>query len=76
LGGKGRQISEFEASLVYRMSSRTARATQRNLVSKTKTNKQTKTKQQQNGREAMKDRRPTPGYLGMVFYNDASLTLL
>lgn len=43
---------------------------------KTKTNKQTKTKQQQNGREAMKDRRPTPGYLGMVFYNDASLTLL
>jgi hypothetical protein len=30
LGGRGRQISEFEASLVYRMSSRTARATQRN----------------------------------------------
>jgi hypothetical protein len=30
----GRQISEFEASLVYRVSSRTARATQRNLVSK------------------------------------------
>jgi hypothetical protein len=34
LGGRGRQISEFEASLVYRVSSRTARATQRNLVSK------------------------------------------
>jgi hypothetical protein len=33
LGGKGRGISEFEASLVYRVSSRTARATQRNLVS-------------------------------------------
>jgi hypothetical protein len=33
LGGRGRQISEFEASLVYRVSSRTARATQRNLVS-------------------------------------------
>jgi len=30
----GRQISEFEASLVYRVSSRTARATQRNPVSK------------------------------------------
>jgi hypothetical protein len=29
-GGRGRQISEFEASLVYRVSSRTARATQRN----------------------------------------------
>jgi hypothetical protein len=34
LGGRGRQTSEFEASLVYRVSSRTARATQRNPVSK------------------------------------------
>jgi hypothetical protein len=34
-------ISEFEASLVYKVSSRTARATQRNPVSK----KQNKTKQ-------------------------------
>jgi C4-type Zn-finger protein len=33
LGGRGRWISEFEASLVYRVSSRTARATQRNPVS-------------------------------------------
>jgi hypothetical protein len=32
--GCGRQISEFEASLVYRVSSRLARATQRNPVSK------------------------------------------
>jgi hypothetical protein len=30
LGGRGRWISEFEASLVHRVSSRTARATQRN----------------------------------------------
>jgi hypothetical protein len=46
LGGKGRWISEFKASLVYRVSSRTARATQRNPVSKKpKTNKQTPTKQ-------------------------------
>jgi hypothetical protein len=44
LGGRGRQISEFETSLVYRMSSRTARTTQRNPVSKNKT-KQNKTKQ-------------------------------
>jgi hypothetical protein len=47
LGGRGRWISEFEASLVYRVSSRTARAIQRNLVlKKTKTknkNKKTKT---------------------------------
>jgi hypothetical protein len=35
-----RPISEFETSLVYRVSSRTARATQRNPVSKNKqTNK-------------------------------------
>jgi hypothetical protein len=37
LGGRGRWISEFEASLVYRMSSRTAGAIQRNPVSKNKT---------------------------------------
>jgi hypothetical protein len=44
LGGRGRRISEFKASLVYRVSSRTARATQRNPVLKNKkqTNKQTK----------------------------------
>ena len=33
MGDRGRWISEFEASLVYRVSSRTARATQRNPVS-------------------------------------------
>jgi hypothetical protein len=44
LGSRGRQISEVEASLVYRVSSRTARATQRNPVSENKT-KQNKTKQ-------------------------------
>jgi hypothetical protein len=42
LGGRGRRISEFEASLVYRVSSRTARDTQRNPVSKNKKNKKTK----------------------------------
>jgi hypothetical protein len=45
LGGRGRWISEFEASLVYRVSSRTARATQRNPVSKNqKKNKKKKNK--------------------------------
>ena len=33
---RGRQISEFEASLFYKVSYRTARATQRNPVSKEK----------------------------------------
>jgi hypothetical protein len=42
-GGRGRWISVFEASLVYRVSSRTARAIQRNPVSKNKNkNKQKK----------------------------------
>jgi hypothetical protein len=43
--GRGRWISEFEASLVYKVSSRTARATQRNPVSKNNKTKQNKTKQ-------------------------------
>jgi hypothetical protein len=39
LGGRGRRISEFKASLVFRVSSRTVRVTQRNPVSnKTKQN--------------------------------------
>jgi hypothetical protein len=45
LGGRGRWISEFEASLVYRVSSRTARTTQRNPVLKKQKQKQNKTKQ-------------------------------
>jgi hypothetical protein len=36
LGGRGRQISELKASVVYRVSSRTAKATQRNPVWKKK----------------------------------------
>jgi hypothetical protein len=32
LGGRGRRISEFQTSLVYRVSSRTARAAQGNPV--------------------------------------------
>jgi hypothetical protein len=48
MGGRGRQIYEFEASLVYKVSSRTARATQRNPVSKKKKNKKQKTNKQTN----------------------------
>jgi hypothetical protein len=46
LGGRGRWISGFEAFLVYKVSSRTARATQRNPVLKNqnKTKQKTKTK--------------------------------
>jgi hypothetical protein len=40
LGGRSRWISEFGTNLVYRVSSRTARATQRNPVSKKQKQKQ------------------------------------
>jgi hypothetical protein len=36
LGGRGRWISEFEVSLVYKVSSRTARAIQRKKKKKKK----------------------------------------
>ena len=55
MGGRGRRISELEASLVYRVSSRTAKAKRRNpVLKKTKTKtKQThkQTKKQANKRE-------------------------
>jgi hypothetical protein len=44
LGGRVKEISEFKASLVYRVSSRTARATQRNHVSKKQNKIKTKYK--------------------------------
>ena len=44
LGGRGRQITEFKARLVYRVSSRTARAIQRNPVSKKTKSKKTQNK--------------------------------
>jgi hypothetical protein len=40
LGSRGRGISEFEASLVYRVSSRISRTAQRNPVSKKQKTKQ------------------------------------
>jgi hypothetical protein len=55
LGGRGRRISEFEASLVYKVSSRTARATQGNPVSgKTKQSKTKQTKQNKQNRQPTK----------------------
>jgi hypothetical protein len=48
---RDRWISEFEASLVFRESSRTARATQRNPVAK---HKKTNKKQEKKGKEEKK----------------------
>jgi hypothetical protein len=44
LGGRGRWISEFESSLVYKVSSRKARAIQRNPVPKNQKKKKRKEK--------------------------------
>jgi hypothetical protein len=46
LGGRGRWISEFKASLVYKVSSRTARAIRRNPVSKKQKQKKKKPNKQ------------------------------
>jgi hypothetical protein len=62
LGGRGRWISEFEASLVYRVSSRTARATQRNPVSKNK-NPKNKTKQNKTKQNKTKNKKKKPDQL-------------
>jgi hypothetical protein len=53
LGGKGRWISEFEASLVYSMSSRTGRATQRNPVSKNQKKKKKKKKEEEEKKKTL-----------------------
>ena len=48
MGGRGRQTSEFKASMVYRVSSRTTRRKQRNHVAKTKQNKNQSNKETKN----------------------------
>jgi hypothetical protein len=58
LGGRGRGISEFKASLVYKVSSRTARAIQRNLVSKNKKQNKIKNKTKQINNKKSEDVRP------------------
>jgi hypothetical protein len=60
LGGRGRWISEFEASLVYRVSSRTARATQRNPVSEKRKRKKKKEKRKERKKKDLISNSPTP----------------
>jgi hypothetical protein len=52
-----RWISEFEASLVYKVSSRTARTIQRNPVSKTKFKKRKKERKRERERERERERK-------------------
>jgi hypothetical protein len=51
LGGRGGRISEFKASLVYKVSSRTARAIQRNPVSEKKKKKRKKEREREKKRK-------------------------
>ena len=54
MGGRGRQISEFKTSLVYRVISRTARAIQRNPVSEKKEKKRKEKKRKEKKRKEKK----------------------
>jgi hypothetical protein len=57
LEGRGRQISEFEASLVYRVNSRTARATQRNPVSKNQKKKKKRREKKRKEKKRKEEKR-------------------
>jgi hypothetical protein len=64
LGGRRRRISEFEASLVYKVSSRTARAIQRNPVLEKEKEEEgggrkrrRKKKEEEEGREGRRQRK-------------------
>jgi hypothetical protein len=62
LVGRGRQISEFEASLVYRMNSMTARATQRNPAWNNQKKKKRKQSTHRHAEEHWSQRQPCPKY--------------
>ena len=86
MGDRGRRISEFEASLAYKVNYRIARATQRNPVSKNKKikkkpnqtklkqNKQKKEKRKKSKREREREREreKTPTDWGKIFINSNS----
>ena len=58
LGGRGRRISEFKSSLVYIVSSRTAKAAQKNPVLKERKREKEKERERKKGRkEGRKERK-------------------
>jgi hypothetical protein len=63
LGGRGRWISEFKASLVYRVSSRIARAIQKNTVSRKKEKKRKEKKRKEKRREEKRREEKKEGQL-------------
>ena len=67
LGGRGKQISEFESSLVYRVSSRTARAEQRTLSRKNKNKKKKKKKKRKKKKKKENKKLPVlPEHVGSL----------
>jgi hypothetical protein len=56
LGCRGRQISEFKTNLVYRLSSRTAMATQRNPVLKKEKKRKEKKRKEKKRKEKEKNK--------------------
>jgi hypothetical protein len=70
LEGRGRRVSEFEAGLVYKVSSRTARAAQRNPVSKKQNQKtkQNKTKQNKKTKKQNKTKKRKKKSLLLRYY--------
>jgi hypothetical protein len=57
LGDRGRRISEFKVILVYRVSSRTARTTQRNPVSEKKRKRKRKRKKKKKEKRKKKKKK-------------------
>jgi hypothetical protein len=57
VGGRSRGISEFEASLVYRVSSRTTKTTQKNPVSEKKKRKEKKRKEKKRKEKKRKEKK-------------------
>jgi hypothetical protein len=57
LGGRGRQISEFEASLVYRVSFRTARAIEKPCHKKKRKKKKKKKEKKKERKENEKEKK-------------------
>jgi hypothetical protein len=73
LGGRDRRISEFEASLVYKVSSRTAKTIQRNPVSKNqKPNKQTNKQKKKTLKKKLKKKKCGTLVPGPYFFASAS----
>jgi hypothetical protein len=68
LGGRGSQISEFEATLVYKVSSRIARAIQRNPFSKKQNKKTQKNKKQTNKKKQTTNKQKSHKNVSGLFF--------